>query len=186
MIGDYVKKQRKKYRKLHDGVADEVFLTTTFYDSLSRVQRRVDNLGQTFDYRYDSRNNIVAIADAQGPSGPAITRRMFSGGVLTVNTTNGFGNVTRYTYDGINRQTQKERILTVLGEGDGINIGATMEGVISTSPTPDATQSGDGLITAKTVWDDSSRLLEKIDDNGNREEYSYDNLDRVVASGPVV
>ena len=69
-----------------DGVADEVFLTTYFYDSLNRMQRIVDNLGQSMFYRYDSRNNLVAIADAQGPvTGAAINRRAFADGALTSN-----------------------------------------------------------------------------------------------------
>lgn len=59
------------------GVAEEVFLTTNFYDILNRVQRNVDNVGQTFEYRYDSRDNLVAMADARGPEGPVILRRTF-------------------------------------------------------------------------------------------------------------
>ncbi len=59
------------------GVAPEVFLTTNFYDSLNRLQETVDNLGETTYYRYDSRGNLVAMADASGPAGPAITRRDF-------------------------------------------------------------------------------------------------------------
>ena len=78
------------------GVPNEVFLTTNFYDSLNRLQETVDNLGETTYYRYDSRNNLVATADADGPAGPTITRRAFTGGALTVNTTNLFGNVTLY------------------------------------------------------------------------------------------
>ena len=69
-----------------EGVVEEVFLTTSFYDSLNRPQRRIDNLGQTDDYRYDSRNNLVAMADASGPPGPVIERRSFANGALTSNT----------------------------------------------------------------------------------------------------
>src|SRR5262249_14799862 len=111
------------------GVASEVFLTTNFYDSRNRLQESVDNLGQTMDYRYDSRDNVVAVADASGPAGPVIVRRAFSGGVLTVNTTNLFGNVTLYFYDGLSRQTRQEVILTASGQGDGSHIGASIFGV---------------------------------------------------------
>ena len=112
------------------GIDDEVFLTTYFYDSLNRLQRTVDNIGQTMFYRYDSRDNLVAMADAQGPvTGATIDRRVFAEGVLTVNAINDFGNVTRYFYDGISRQTREEQILTASGEGDGFNVGATIEGI---------------------------------------------------------
>jgi YD repeat-containing protein len=51
----------------------EVFRTTMLYDSLDRVQTRFDNRGQTHDMRYDSRNNQVSQADAQGPTGTGRT-----------------------------------------------------------------------------------------------------------------
>src|SRR5262249_59217153 len=85
------------------GVSNEVFLTTSFYDSLNRLEESVNNIGQTMNYRYDSRDNLVATADAEGPlTGTAITRRAFPDGPLTVDSVNDFGNVTRYSYDGIN------------------------------------------------------------------------------------
>lgn len=161
------------------GVSNEVFLTTNFYDSLNRLQRRVDNIGQTFDYRYDSRNNLVAMADAQGPAGPNISRRAFSGGARTKNTTNGFGNVTRYSYDGIDRKTREDVILTASGQGDGANIGADLFGVKTATPTPDTSQGGgDGLISIRYDWDKNSLQTSLTDDNGNQTQYAYDNLNR--------
>jgi RHS repeat-associated protein len=161
------------------GVANELFVTTYFYDSLDRLQRRVDNIGQTFDYRYDSRNNLVAMADAQGPAGSTITRRAFMSGALTSNTTNNFGNVTLYVYDGINRKLREAVILTASGQGDGVNIGADLFGVKGTTPTPDRSQgSGDGLITVRYEYDRNSLLASLTDDNGNRTAYTYDNLNR--------
>ena len=161
---------------------DEVFLTTYFYDSLNRVQRTVDNIGQTMFYRYDSRDNLVAMADAQGPvSGEMIDRRAFSGGALTVNEINDFGNVTQYFYDGINRKIREEQILTASGEGDGMNIGATLEGIKTTTPTPDPNQGGgDGIIRMGYVYDDNSLLSALLDDQGNITLYLYDNLNRQV------
>ena len=165
------------------GVEYEIFLTTYFYDSLNRLQRTVDNIGQAMFYRYDSRDNLVAMADAQGPLiGETIDRRAFSGGALTVNDINEFGNVTRYFYDGINRQVREERILTASGEGDGDNIGATLEGIKTTTPTPDPDQGGgDGIIRTGYVYDDNSLLSALLDDQGNITLYLYDNLNRQVA-----
>ena len=161
-------------------VADEVFLTTSFYDSLNRLQHHVDNIGQTTYYRYDSRSHLAALSDAQGPvTGASITRRAFSGGALTVNDINDFGNVTLNYFDGIDRVIVQEVVLTASGEGDGVNIGATIEGVKSAIPTPDVTQGGgDGLITVRQEWDRNSLATNRTDDNGNQTQYTYDNLDR--------
>jgi RHS repeat-associated protein len=171
------------------GVNAEVFLTTSFWDSLNRLQRRVDNLGQTMDYRYDSRNNLVAMADADGPlNGATINRRAFAGGVLTVNSINDFGNVTLYFYDGINRLIRQEVILTASGQGDGTHIGASIFGVKndpsapeSFTPTPDTNQGGgDGIIRTGYLWDQNSLQVALLDDQGNVTLYLHDDLNRTV------
>jgi RHS repeat-associated protein len=172
------------------GVPNEVFLTTNFYDSLDRLQRTVDNLGQTTDYRYDSRDNLVAMADANGPlTGDMVARRAFPDGPRTVDAVNGFGNVTRSFYDGLDRQIRQEQILTASGQGDGTHIGASLFGVKndptapeSFPPTPDPTQGGgDGIIRTGYVYDQNSLNAALIDDQGNVTLYLYDNLDRRVA-----
>jgi RHS repeat-associated protein len=171
------------------GVASEVFLTTSFYDSLDRLQERVDNLGQTMQFRYDSRNNLVAMADAEGPTAGTLQRRVFPDGPRTVNTLNAFGNVTVYFYDGINRLTRQEQVLTASGQGDGVHIGASIFGVKndptapeSFPPTPDPAQGGgDGIIRIGRTYDKNSLLSSLIDDNGNVTVYLYDDLNRKVA-----
>lgn len=178
------------------GVAPETFLTTYFYDSLDRIERSVDNLGQTLFNRYDSRNNLVSMADAQGPlNGVSISRRSYPEGLLTINDINDFGNVTRYFYDGVNRQTRRELILTDLRlsngatrSGDGVHIGASVFGVKddpaapeSFTPTPDPSQGGgDGVIRQGYTYDGNRLLSAQIDDNGNITLYLYDNLNRRV------
>ena len=171
------------------GVAPEVFLTTNFYDSLDRLEESVDNLGETTYRRYDSRGNLVAMADASGPIGPAISRRAFPEGPRTVDTTNLFGNVTLMDYDGMDRRTMEEQILTATGQGDGADIGASIFGVKddptateSSPPAADPSQGGgDGIIRTGTVWDEDSLQSALIDDGGNVTVYLYDNLDRQVA-----
>jgi RHS repeat-associated protein len=170
------------------GVPNELYLTTNFYDSLNRLQETVDNLGETTYYRYDSRNNLVAMADANGPAGPSITRRAFANGAETVNTTNLFGNVTLYFYDGLDRKVREEQVLTASGQGDGVHIGASIYGVKdapsapeSFPPTPDTTQGGgDGIIRTGWNYDKDSLLSSMIDDNGNVTLYLYDDLNRQV------
>ena len=163
------------------GVADETFLTTYFYDSLNRRQQRVDNLGQTHVYRYDSRDNLVAMADASGPDGPPLDRRAFISGPRTVNTTNLFGNVTRYSYDGISRMLESEVVLTADGQGDGSSAGADRFGARADLPPPDQSQGeGDGRVKVRFHWDRNSLSTSRVDDNGNTVEYEYDNLNRTL------
>ena len=121
------------------GVLNEIFLTTNFYDSLNRLQETVDNLGETTYFRYDSRDNLVAMADTDGPvSGGSITRRAFPDGPTTVDTINGPGNVTIYFYDGLNRKIMEEQVLTASGQGDGVHIGASIYGVKDDSTAPES------------------------------------------------
>lgn len=180
-VGNVIETRTTDVSQAH-GVRDEVFLTTYFYDSLNRLQRLVDNVGQTSEYRYDSRNNLVTLTDAQGPlTGASIARRAFSGGALTTNAINDSGNVTRYFYDGIGRLVRREAILTPSGQGDGINIGADIFGVKTAIPTPDPTQGGgDGIIRVGNTYDRNSLLSASLDDQGNVTLYLYDNLDRRV------
>lgn len=171
------------------GVANEIFLTTSFYDSLNRRQETVDNLGQTSQSRYDSRGNLVAMADAQGPADGTLVRRSFPNGPRTVNTTNTFGNVTLYFYDGLNRQVRQDQILTATHQGDGTHIGASLFGIKndptapeSFTPTPDPTQGGgDGIIRTGFTYDQNSLSSAMIDDQGNVTVYLYDNMNRKVA-----
>ena len=171
------------------GVASEVFLTTSFFDSLNRLERQVDNIGQAVNYRYDSRSNLVAMADAQGPmQGEQIVRRAFANGALTVNDINSFGNVTVYTHDGFNRRILEEIVLTVSGYGDGLSIGASTEGIKNKVGSPDSFLpardlthgGGDGIIRIGTTYDNNSLVSSRIDDQGNVTLYLYDNLNRQV------
>lgn len=159
-------------------VAPERFITTNFYDSLGRLQRMVDNVGNSFEYRWDSRSNLAASADAEGPAGDTISRRSFAPGPLTVDTTNAPGNVTVFDYDGVSRRTSIITALTATRRGDGIHPGATLVGERNLPPV-DATQGGgDGKITMRTEWDDNSLVASKIDDNGNKTTFTYDDLNR--------
>lgn len=167
------------------GVEDEEFRTTYFHDSLNRLQTTVDNIGQTTDYRYDSRNNLVAMADANGPTELfAKTRQIHRRGLGStdaIEDTNYFGNVTFYSNDGIDRRTMTERLLTESGLGDGFHIGVTLEGVADLRPEVDESQGGgDGIIRNAVTYDDNSNVSARVDDNGNVSLRLYDNLDRQV------
>jgi RHS repeat-associated protein len=49
----------------------ETFTTINIYDSLNRLIRTTDNIGQTTRYSYDSRDNLVFTSDAQHSKDPA-------------------------------------------------------------------------------------------------------------------
>jgi YD repeat-containing protein len=152
-----------------DGVADESFLTTSIYDSLNRLTVRVDNLGHATRYEYDSRDNVLVVSDPNGPPpGISITRRAFPDAPTTVNAVNGHGNLTRHTYDGLNRRLRTQRVLTGNGFGNG-----------TLTPTPDPAQGGgDGLITSRTVYDLNDLVTARLDDQRFATSTTYDNLNR--------
>jgi len=169
------------------GIPKEIFLTTMFYDSLNRIQQQVDNIGQSREYRYDSRDNMVATADSQGPvTGGTIVRRFYPNGADTVNAINNFGNVSLVFYDGINRVIRTDKILTSSGVGSGTSPGTNILGVklseseLTSVLRRDLGQSGDGRISVLQDWDGNSLLTSLTDDNSNRTDYKYDNLDRQV------
>ncbi|MBI3949729.1 MAG: Ig-like domain-containing protein [Acidobacteria bacterium] len=49
----------------------ETFVTINVYDSLNRLIRTTDNIGQTTRYHYDSRDNLIFTSDAQHSQDPA-------------------------------------------------------------------------------------------------------------------
>lgn len=153
------------------GPPPEIFITTLFYDALDRLLEQVDNLGQTSRWAYDSLGAVAARSDARGPVGGVISRRSppYAGVPVAVNA---HGNLTRYTYDGLDRRIETIRVLTATGEGDG-----------TLAPAPDTTlpHNPDGLITLTTIWDDNSLPSQRLDDSGNVTEYQYDNLDRLTS-----
>jgi len=116
------------------GLSAETFTTDFTYDGLDRRLTTVDNLGNVVTSAYDSRSNLVKQINARG-------------------------NVTRNTFDGLNRLTRTERDLTNTGTGGGT--------VTST-------------VVVQQEWDDTSRLVASIDDNGNEERYTYDSLNRRI------
>ncbi|MCP5519360.1 MAG: RHS repeat protein [Verrucomicrobiales bacterium] len=78
-----------------EGTGTEVVLTTFLYDALDRLIARVNNLGHTRRFRYDSRDNLLATSDGNGPvTGATINRRAFPDAATTVNAINDHGNVT--------------------------------------------------------------------------------------------
>lgn len=116
------------------GVPSETLTTTWTHDALNRVTGVTDNIGNSIQYGYDSRGNLVLTTDAMG-------------------------NVQRNEFDGLNRPVMTTRTLTDTGDGSGTPIGEVM---------------------TQQVWDDSSRLLAQLDDNGNATARAWDPLNRPI------
>lgn len=171
------------------GVAPEEFRTTWFYDSLNRLEIVMDSRGHADDYRYDSRGNLAARADAVGPvpmMGARMLPRRGLGSTANV-TVNDFGNVTRRYYDGLSRLVESETLLAMGGQGNGSYIGADIDDVklVLPSGNPPAGyletgNAADGRISTYYAYDANSQLLALRDDNGNTTAYVYDNQNRVL------
>ncbi len=162
-------------------VAPEAFVTTSFYDSLNRLQTQVDNLGQATYSAYDARGNLVAQADANGPTtGPnakSFNRRGLGTGSVAAN---GYGFVTLTSYDGLSRPVESDTLLPANNTVDGSFLGADAYGIRQAIPTGylDTSQAGDGLISSYSAYDADSQLLASRDDNGSTTAYVYDDQGR--------
>ncbi len=155
------------------------------YDSVNRLSSSTDAMGNVRTYSYDSNSNIVAISsrekdDLGGPDQLFTTTFRFDNMDRPISSTDNrgneismsydsrnnqsvsvdaLGNVVRHAYDGLNRLVSTVRILTDSGLGSGTEI---------------------GQVVTQNVWDDSSRLVQQIDPNGNLTTTEFDALDRAV------
>ena len=116
------------------GGAEQRFSVSREYDPRGRLTRSTDNAGNSDQYFYDSRDNLVRHLDPRG-------------------------SLTGWTYDGLNRCT----VVVADLNGDGL-----LDDVAD--------------ISSAQSWDDNSRLASSTDDNGNLTRYSYDALDRRIAT----
>ncbi len=139
-------------------VAQETFNTWLVYDQLDRLVRATDNIGQTTRFSYDSHNHLVQRSDPEGAP-TADPLKLFPTSI------NEPGNIVRFTYDGADRLIQVTSELRQNGSGAGA--------LDLSNPF-----NSDGLSILRYDWDDNSRLIGIIDDNGNRTSYSYDALGR--------
>ena len=143
-------------------VPEETYLTRLQYDFLDRMTRTTDPLGQTERFAYDSRGNLVAQSDAEGPLLAADPDGLFPGPI------NGPGNTTTRFYDALSRPTRQVVDLRQGGRGDGaLDLGNPFN--------------ADGRIELAYAWDDNSNLESIRDDAGNRTLFVWDPLDRKEA-----
>lgn len=160
---------------------------TISYDSANRRQTLTDSAGNNIILSYDRNSNITRVTEVEksdlGDPDEVFTTwfeydnlNRLTATVDNVSTTNRFaydsrgnrtlhingrGNAIRHTYDGLSRPLDIIRFMTATGEGTGAVT---------------------GTITTRQTWDDSSRLVSQTDDNGNATVYTYDALDRRIAT----
>ncbi len=155
------------------------------YDTANRRDVCTDAKGNTVRYTYDANSNIIA-EEATDKSDIGLPDEVFTDTYdydglnrLTLHGDNfgntrvthhdsrdlvgqevdALGNTSTYTYDGLDRLIESTRVLTDTGAGGGMVVGA----IVNTQ-----------------VWDNSSRLVQQIDGNGNATTYSYDPLNRLL------
>lgn len=164
-------------------VNDNGHATLIAYDTANRRSLATDARGNTTLYGYDADSNVRSVtqtekSDLGAPDEMFATTFIYDGlDRLTstidnigntnasaydsrgnrMRTVDALGNVVTSTFDGRSRLTATTRILTDTGDGSGNPI---------------------GNITTRQVWDDSSRLIQQIDDNGNATTYGFDPLGR--------
>jgi YD repeat-containing protein len=153
------------------------------YDTANRLTLTTDAKNNTTRYTYDNNSNVVTEletdkSDLGLPDEVFVSTYAYDGlDRLTsstdsssnthvmgydsrdnqVVTVDALSNETRYDYDGLNRAVRKTLDL----DNDGAD--------------------GDGLdIVIVQNWDDSSRLKDATDDNGNTTVYEYDSLNRLT------
>ncbi len=137
----------------------EVHYTEFFYDQVYRLTARVDDLGNTDRWLFDSRSNVIETADAMNaPSGVTLGSLRSNAGVPGV-VLNLPGNTTRMTYDGMSRLIETDRDM----RSDGTGATAVFY-----------------VITTKTSWDGDSRVFSRTDANGNVTSYCYDDQNRLI------
>ncbi|MCH8146991.1 MAG: RHS repeat protein, partial [Planctomycetes bacterium] len=144
------------------GGPEEVFSTTHAYDGLDRMIAMTDNVGNTNNSLYDSRNNRTRMIDAKG-------------------------NVVRYVYDGINRLTETIRKLRDTGDGTG-----QLVGTITTRQSWDDTsrltgQSDDNGNTTTYEYDALDRMTaERYADERHLHKRLYCRLGLVLRSPSIL
>jgi RHS repeat-associated protein len=130
----------------------EAFTVINVYDSLNRLIRSTDPIGQTTRYQYDSRHNIVRISDAQHSADPGdliddpLGLFPLAPSQLGPTKINRPGNTIELFHDGANRPIAEVRRLRRNGQG--------RNPVDLTNPS-----NPDGLIVLDAQWDVNGRLI---------------------------
>jgi RHS repeat-associated protein len=183
----------------------EVFTTIYLFDSLDRVLRKSDNLGQTTRWSYDSRGNLLSVSDAQHSN--VATDLIPDPFGLVAPKINRAGNIFESYYDGLGRIIANLQQLRVAGQGKNLietANPANPDGLVVQdyaydlnnnviARADDGSQSSDqntsiGLIEANNakgnvtryLFDELNRLKQEIMDDGSLHDFVYDGDDNIL------
>jgi len=165
-------------------VRDDNGNSTTFaYDTANRQWFTIDPKGNTTAFCYDDNSNVCSIdetdkSDSGLPDQMFVTTYSYDNLDRVTSVMDNAADVTTYGYDSRNNVTRvtDPRGNKQLFLHDGLDRPIQTTWVMTQDGTGNTFQVD--LIETIQVWDDSSRLVAEIDDNGNATEYFYDPLDR--------
>ncbi|MCB9850768.1 MAG: RHS repeat protein [Phycisphaerales bacterium] len=162
---------------------DNGHVTSCTYDSVNRRDVCTDGKGSTIEYVYDNNSNVtqkiatdhsdIGLGDEvftntfvydglnritlKGDNFGNTRVSLYDSRDLVEQEVDALGNTREFNYDGLERLTSTSRVLTDTGAGGGVVV---------------------GVIVNDQVWDDSSRLIEQTDGNGNTTFINHDPLNR--------
>ncbi len=171
---------------------DNDHAVTYDYDSANRKHRVTDAAGNQVEYDYDANSNLVAITETEksdlgAPDEVFVTRRSYDQLDRLVRTVDNVGNVTEIGYDSRHNKVYTSDALrsspttpgnVQLSEFDGLDRPIRTIRILTDSGEGAGAESG--RIETAMHWDDSSRLVQRVDDAGNVTRFVHDSLNRIV------
>jgi RHS repeat-associated protein len=189
--------------KSDTGKPDQKLITTRDYDNLDRPVKVIDNLGNTYRYGYDSRDNLTLSIDALGnatrfeydglkrlksltrfltdsgtggaPSGTIMTAQEWDDSSRLVSRTDPNGNVTRYSYDPLNREVSVE-----YADGSVLSHTHDVHGNRLTTKDPNGNVETTRYDLRNRPIHRSIKTGDRVSNRVTRETYEYDPLSRLT------
>jgi len=162
-------------------------VSETLYDCAKLEQVVIDPKGNRLEYEYDANSNVTRVAqvdraDLASGTSTIATDQLWDALDRQVMSVDQLGNVTAWSYDARDdlRQVVDQRGNVVLLDYDGLQRLTRTTRLMTTDGTGSGGAAGEVVTTR--AYDDSSRLIEERDPNGNATRYAYDPLDRRVAT----
>ncbi|MCA9244155.1 MAG: RHS repeat protein [Phycisphaerales bacterium] len=156
--------------------------TTYVYDTVNRRQISTDAKNNTREWQYDDNSNVVRLtqtdkSDLGLPDEVFITDTEYDGLDRIRSEIDSSGNIRSYGYD--SRDNEVVSVDALSHERrfvyDGLN---RMTSEVTDLDGDGADGDGADIVTTK-LFDDNSRVILEVDDNGNNTLFDYDALDRL-------
>ena len=166
---------------------DNAHQTLFGFDTAWRRNLVTDHKANTSESTYDLNGNVVAVtetdlSDLRNPTEVFVSTISRDGLDRVIATTDNIGNTMQYGYDSRSNRTQI--IDALLNETRRMVDGLSRRVMTIRDMDGDGADSLDEAdIVLASEWDDSSRLIRRIDDNENRISWTYDALNRCTITG---